>query len=147
MGHLNTLSGEIKNVLDAVQISGNDVFVQVLESASNQFTGFPSATIVPGETGSDYATTVQNERTYTFYIYIYLSIEALDAAETATQWDNVRDIIDLVLDGLDNSNDLNNACEFLRPVPMQPFETAVGGSGAVLVAPIRLQCVKSIDLA
>lgn len=147
MGHLATLSSEIKTLLDGIQITGNDVFVEVLEHASNKFSGFPSATIVPGETGSDYATIVQNQRTYVFYIYIYLSAEVADGSTTATQWDNIREIIDLVLDGLDNSDDLNNTCQFLRPVPMRPFETALSGSGAVLVAPIRLECVKTIDLA
>lgn len=147
MGHLTTLSSEIKTLLESIQLTGNDVFVDVLERASNKFTGFPSATIVPGETGSDYATTVQNERTYVFYIYIYLSAETPDGGDTSPQWADIRNIIDLVLDALDNSDDLNNTCEFLRPVPMQPFETATSGSGAVLVAPIRLECIKTIDLA
>jgi hypothetical protein len=148
MGNISTLSGEIKNVLNAVQLGGSNAFVEVLERASNQFTGFPSATIVPGETGSDYATTVQNERTYVFYVYIYDSLENLEGTGTDadTAWENIRDLMDLILDGLDNSNDLNNTCNFLRPVPLQPLETDVGGSGAVLVAPIRLECVKSIEL-
>ncbi len=147
MGNLTTLSAQIRTQLQAILLTGNAVFVDVLERASNKFTGFPSATIVPGETGSTYATTVQNQRTYVFYIYVYLSAEVVDGQTTASQWANIRDIIDLVLDKLDNSNDLNNTCQFLRPVPMQPFETTTSGSGAVLVAPIRLECVKTIDLA
>ena len=147
MGHLATLSREIKTLIEGLQITGNDIFVDVLERAANKFNGFPSATIIPGETGSDYATVRQNERVYVFYIYIYLSAEVPDGGDNSPQWDNIRDIIDVVLDGLDNSDDLNNNCAFLRPVPMQPFETSTSGSGAVLVAPIRLECVKTIDLA
>lgn len=147
MGHLTLLSTEIRTLLTGLQLTGNAIFVDVFERASNKFNGFPSATIVPGETGSDYATTRQNERTYVFYIYIYLSAETIDGANTSAVWADIRNIIDVVLDGLDNSNDLNNKCEFLRPVPMQPFETSTSGSGAVLVAPIRLECIKTIDLA
>lgn len=147
MGNLTILSGKIKDLLTATTLTGNPVFVQVLERASNSFNGFPSATIVPGETGSDYATVKQNERTYVFYVYIYLSAEALDTGDTSATWSDIRNIIDIVLDGLDNSNDLGNTCAFLRPVPMQPFEATTSGSGAVLVAPIRLECIKTIDLA
>lgn len=148
MGHLNDLSAEIKTVLQAVQVSGAGAFVEVLERAGNQFNGYPSATIVPGETDSDYATVKQNDRTYVFMIYIYESLENLDDTGSSpdTAWENVRLIIDGVLDGLDNSDDLNNKADFVRPVPMQPFETEVGTSGVVLVAPIRVECVKSVDL-
>lgn len=146
MGNLTTLSTQIRTLLQGILLTGNPVFVDVLERASNKFTGFPSATIVPGETGSDYATVKQNERTYVFFIYIYLSAETDDGVTTSAQWADIRNIIDLVLDGLDNSNDLSNTCSFLRPVPMQPFETSTSGSGAVLVAPIRLECIKTIDL-
>lgn len=148
MGNLDTLSGKIRDVLVASQVSGSSAFVQVLQRSSNQFTGYPSATIVPGETDSDYATVKQNTRTYVFMIYIYENLESLTATGSTADnaWLNIRLLIDVVLDALDKSNDLANGCDFLRPVPMQPFATDVGGSGAALVAPIRLECVKSIDL-
>jgi hypothetical protein len=146
MGHLAILSSRIKDVLTGVSIADEPAFVDILERASNKFSGFPSATIVPGETNSDYSTTDQNQRTYVFFIYVYLSAEALDGSAADIAWANIRDIIDLVLDSLDRSDDLDNACEFLHPVPMQPFETAESGSGAVLVAPIRLECIKTINL-
>ena len=35
MGHLATLSREIKTLLEGLQITGNDIFVDVLERAAN----------------------------------------------------------------------------------------------------------------
>ena len=143
MGNLNTFSAKIKTVLESIELSGSTAFVDVIERATNNFSGFPSATIVPGDAPSEYATVVQNQRAYTIFIYIYINMETTDDDQA---WSNGRELIDSVLDALDKSNDLDDTADFVRPAPMAPFETDVTGTGKCLIAPVKIVCAKTVDL-
>jgi len=142
MSNFTTFSTQIKTVLQAVQQSGSAAFVDVLEYPSNKFTGFPSATVVPSDVQSDYATVKQNRRRYVFNVYLYYSLEN---SNQATAYTNMRILIDTVLDALDKSNDLSGNADFVTPVPMQ-WGVQETESGVCLVAPVNVICEKDIAL-
>lgn len=142
MGHINTISAEIKTILTAVQSGGSAAFVEIAEYPTNEFTGYPAASITPSEVQSDYITVAQNQRGYGFMVELY---HGLDNEAWATAFTNMRNLVDLVLDALDQSIDLNAKCDFLRAVPME-WTIQEAGQGLVLAVAIHLVAVKDVDV-
>lgn len=142
MGNLTNISAAIQTILSGVQQSGADAFVDVVEYPSNQFDGFPSVTIVPADIKSQLMTVQENFRTYAFEVAIYVSVANLGNMES--EFIVMRTLVDAVLDALDQSIDLNDACDFLVPVPMK-WTTGKSGSGDALIAPIFVQAQKLVE--
>ncbi len=143
MSHVQPMINEIKTMLTALQYSGNPAFKQVLDYPTQQFSGYPSATIVRGEVTSAYDTQKQNMRNYQIMIYLWFDMEESD---DAVEFVRSNEYVDLVLDAIDNSEDLNATCDFLEPIGMQAYTQPVEEAGQKLVAPIKLNCKKTIDL-
>jgi hypothetical protein len=141
-GNLNTISGEIKSLLEAVQVAGSSAFTEVVEYPTNQFNGYPAASITPSEVQSDFITVAQNQRAYGFMAELFVS---LDQESWPTAFTNMRDLVDAVLDKLDQSIDLNGKCDFLRAVPME-WTIQEAGQGLVLAVALHLVAVKDVDV-
>lgn len=138
MGTLNTIVAELESV-----VTDLNRFSVVKRYATNAFDGYPAVTIVNAEVISDYDTQAQNLRTYTIMVYIY---ESMEQADDEAKWDEIRDHQDAVLDAVDRSLDLAATADFIRPSASQPFEATSADGGKLLVAPIRIQAVKSIGI-
>lgn len=123
---------------------GADWLADIRTYPTVQFNGWPAANVVPATSISDYQSISQNLRTYSFDIDLYYNIQEVDNGGYQVAFDNMRLLVDKVLDALDNSNDLNNACDFLRPMPSVwgMVETA---AGSALTAKITCQCAKVVD--
>lgn len=143
MGTLNSIVTQLKTLVGAIQYSGSTAFVDVKSYASNNFEGYPSVTIVNAEVESTYDTQAQNLRTYNIYVYIYENLELLD---DDAAWDRIRDLQDSVLDAIDRSLDLAATADFVRPTASQPFEGFSSTGGKLLIAPITVRAVVSIDI-
>lgn len=153
MGHLQNMSAAIKNVLASTTLDGSPIFADIQEFPTTSFSGVPAATIAPSDNTSDYATNIQNMRTYAFLIDIYYPIETA-AGGNENAFSIMRRLVDVVLDALDNSNDLNlnnqygssydTICDFLRPVPSN-WAMVETGSGDMLTARVTVQCAKTVD--
>lgn len=147
------MSAAIKTVLLSVQLDSVPVFADIQEYPTTDFVGVPAATIVPSDNTSDYATNVQNMRTYAFIVDIYYPIESTNGGYAST-FTLMRRLMDVALDAFDNSNDLNLSntfttsadavCDFLRPVPSS-WSMVETSSGDMLTARITLQCAKTVD--
>lgn len=142
---LVTEQTEIKAILEAVQVDASNVFHQVLtappESAA-EYTGFPSAHFVYNSYESTYSTNEENRRVANWDIFIYSLTQTLDNEAHFTK---MYKIIDATVQALDESCDLNNACDFVIPVPGE-VDRVVSDSGVALVAQIRLQCWSDVDI-
>ena len=138
MGNLTNLSSAMANVLTAVQQGGSAAFADVEQYPTTTFTGSPAATVAPSDIASDYATTVQDLRTYAFVVDLYYPIEDTNGG-VANAFTQMSTLVDTTLDAFDNSNDLNNTCQMLRPVPgsWSLIETSFG---TAVTARITLKC-------
>lgn len=142
MGNITNFSTQIKTLVESVQQSGSAAFVEVVEYPTNEFTGYPAASITPSEVASDYATTAQNQRAYGFMIELY---HGIDQETWATAFTNMRNLVDAVLDKLDQSIDLGGTANFLRAVPME-WTIQEAGNGLVLAVSIHLVAVKDVPV-
>lgn len=142
MSNLSTISNEIKTVLEAVEQSGSPAFHEVVEYPTNEFEGYPAASVVPTSVESTVFTSTQNQRAYGFMVELYYNV---DQNNWAAAFDVMRDLVDAVLDALDQSEDLNASCDFLRAVPME-WTLQEAGQGLVLATEIRLAAVKDVDV-
>ncbi len=142
MGHLNNFSTTIKNRLTALQASGAPAFVEVVEHPTNEFPGYPAATVTPREVASEFITVAQNQRSYGFTLDLYYT---LDGNDWAAAFAVMRDLVDLVLDDLDRSIDLDGVCDFLKAAPME-WTIQPAGQGLVLSVEIVLAVIKDIDV-
>jgi hypothetical protein len=140
MGKFNDIITKLETIVNAVQYSGSSAFVDVKTYGTNDFDGYPSATIINAEITSEYSTTTQNLRTYVTYIYIYMNLEQT-TEETA--WDILRDLQEAIIDALDQSENLGGTVDFVRPTAATPVEANTGEGGRLIVAPVKVECAYS----
>jgi hypothetical protein len=138
MGNLVNLSQAIVDVLDDIQQDGGNAFADIQDWPTTNFAGTPAATVVPSDNDSDYATNVQNLRTYVYYVDLYYPIETEgDGAKIAFM--QMRQMLDTCLDAFDQSDLLNNTCQLLRPAPSS-WSIVQSSMGTLLSARITLDC-------
>lgn len=142
MGNLNTITSEVVDILGTVVLSGEGAYHEIVTYPTNEFSGYPAASIVPAATPSDYITVAQNQRSYGMSVELYYP---LDQNNWQTAFDTMRDLVDATMDALDQSIDLNGKCDFLRAVPMN-WTIQMAGQGHVIAAEILLAAVKDVDV-
>lgn len=144
MGHFASLSTAIKNVLTPIQQGGAAAFVDVQTIPTLQFKGYPAVTVVPADNLSDYANVVQNLRTYVFDIDIYYDIpQQAGIGGYDKAFSVMLILVDSVLDAIDNSNDLNNTADFVRPAP-SVWSIVQTSAGSALNARITVMCAVTV---
>lgn len=144
MSNFSAISAQLVTLLKTIQQQGANAFVDVLPIPTLVFAGFPAATVTPADNISEYANIAQNLRTYVFDVDIYYAI-GLEASNGGYQkaFSVMMVLVDSVLDALDTSNDLNNTCDMIRPVP-SVWSMVQASSGDVLTARITIQCAKTV---
>lgn len=137
------MSMTIVGISDAVQalLEGmtDPNFVQVNaapESKDNQFSGYPSVNHFYRDTENNFATVSQNRRVIQHSVFIYLLFTGKTEDE---KWRNAMGIVDKVIQKFDESSDLDNACDIMRPAPGQMSKEQLSG-GEGLVIEITLYC-------
>lgn len=140
MGKFNEIKAELKAIVDAIQYSGSAAFVDVKTYGTNDFTGYPSATIINAEINSEYHTTTQVLRTYVTWVYLYMNLEQVDQQ---TAWDTLTDLQELVIDAVDHTENFAGVTDFVRPTAVTPVETNAGEGGKLLVAPVKVEAAYS----
>lgn len=142
MGNLVNLSSAIAAVLGELKdTDASALFKDIQEVPTLEFSGYPAVTVAPSDVESDYATVVQNMRTYAFAVDIYYPIaDPNSVAGYAEGFAAMRGLMDNVVDAFDNSDDLHNACQILRPAPSswQVVETA---ASVMVSARVHLKCL------
>ncbi len=143
MGNFVNLSAAIVSVLQGIQQEGANAFVQVLDYPSTEFSGLPSATVVPSDSESDYQTVYSNFRQYLFFVDLYTSME-VEGEGPAVAFAQLRELVDTVLNAYDQSSTLSGACEILRPSP-SAWSVIGTGAGVLLSARVTLTCGLSVE--
>lgn len=141
MNNMSAMTNGIVNVLSAI---GTNYIADVRTYPTVEFNAWPAATVCPADNVSDYQSVSQNLRTYVFDIDLYYNIQQVDNGGYQMAFDVMRQIVDLVLDGIDNSNDLNNACDIVRPAP-STWGMVTTSAGTALTAKITVSCAKVVN--
>jgi hypothetical protein len=141
--NFTNMSAAIVQVLQGVQVNDVAVFAQVLPYPSLNFTGSPSVTVAPSDNASDYATNVQNLRSYGWHVDIYAPIEETNAGY-AVVFPQMMALVDSALDAFDNSNSLNGTCQILVPTPSN-WSLAQTNLGVCLQAKIILHAKQTVN--
>lgn len=141
MGRYKDMRSAIVTVLEAVQLAGADAFAEVSTNPTNKFSGYPAATVVPAEVGSEFHTNNQNTREYGFNIYLHYPVKQ----GWSTAVDVMIDLLDACMDALDQNFDLNGTTDFLRAVPGE-WDIDQSSEDLVLLATIHAIAVKDVDV-
>lgn len=137
MDDFDTLSAAIATVLDTVQMDSVAAFAEIDQYPTLEFGATPAATVAPSDNTSDYATNVQNLRTYVFNVDLYVPIQQVNNGGLATAFSTMRQLTSLTLNAFDMSNTLSGACQILVPTP-SVWGTEQSSLGVLLTARIML---------
>ncbi len=100
---------------------------------------YPVAVVLPSDNASEYLSFGENERTYTFKVFVVYKCEAtsIATAQVATQ-----DIIDALIDkfDVDTNNTLGGLCYRIEAMPSSFEQTNVSSSDVAIVATVMLRC-------
>lgn len=144
MGLFRDISTKLEAIVNTIESApGVKAFDSVVRKPQTDFDNYPAVVIQPSRIESDYSDNANNHRRYIFDIHILNLLE--DTAPTTYQarTDDLMDLVDLVLDAIDTTYNLDGVVDFVDPVPSQFFEIATS-RGPALVAPIRVVCRKDV---
>lgn len=144
MGLFRDISTRLQTIITAIEVSpGVPAFDSVVRKPQTDFDNYPAVVIQPARIESDYSDNANNHRRYIFDVHILNLLEDTAASTYQARTDDLMDLVDLVLDAIDTTYNLNGVVDFVDPVPSQFFE--IGTSrGPALVAPIRVVCRKDV---
>lgn len=83
-----TLRGQISDLLD-----NNTSLVEVSSTPKLQFSGYPSAYVIPSDHESDYETTIENQRFYNYIIRVFYETAQTGLGEAINRLEDVADEI------------------------------------------------------
>lgn len=89
----------------ATLISALSKMQEVVSYPKLDFSGYPSAYIIPSDSESDYETNIENQRVYAFIIRVFYEIKNTGVQ---TALDNLEDAVDDIIDAIDKEDKLGN---------------------------------------
>lgn len=92
----NTLRGQITDLLD-----NNTNLVEVSGTPKLEFSGYPSAYVIPSDHESDYETTTENQRFYNFIIRVFYETAQTGLGEAINRLEGV---VDEIIDAFDQED-------------------------------------------
>ena len=90
-----------------------EVYGEKINPLEHEFVKFPVAELIESGNEADYLSTKENMRVYAYEIYIYQGIEEAGGANKAYQ--NLRHVVDTILDTFDNDQNLGGEADWLEP--------------------------------
>ena len=135
-----TISTALKDTIEAVRDNGNPVFKDILEKATNTFTGFPSVTIISADTSTEFASTDEDLWMYKFMVTVYMKDDTDDS------WIQARRLQELIMDAVNKSSDLGQPEWIVMPAQMEGVENEVISNADHLKAHISviIKLIKNI---
>lgn len=144
MGNMANISGALVTVLTNIQQEGAAAFADIRPYPTLQMNGWPAATVTPADNLSEYESITENFRTYVFDVDLYYQIQQDSNGGYNTAFTTMLLLVDSVLDAIDNSNDLGNNCDIIRPAP-SVWGMVQTSAGSALTAKVTVQCGKLVS--
>lgn len=115
----------------------------IYDGTVTEYTGTPAAILEPADgPESEFATSAENYRGYGYYVFIRMDTMT---ATYLTSRQNMRLIIDSVLDALDRSKMLNGTVDILKAATFRWLKEN-SATGVTLIAPILITAQKTIEV-
>jgi len=134
-------------------LRANDLIQETFDYEVEQFSGDPSCVIVPSENESDYNTTEENVRIYSFSIRLYVNRTIKPAGEDPKSDSDriLRNLVDSVLDDFDKDYTLTGITNptgytFINSFALPSLWGYAGREGEYRVAEINIRCRVSVDV-
>lgn len=96
-----TLKPQLKTLLEGIKTGGTAVFQEVSRTPKFAFTGYPAAYVAESDNESDYSTTIENSRLYSFVIRAFYSTKSIGVDEAIQRLEK---IVDAVIDEIDKDS-------------------------------------------
>ena len=80
----------------------NSLIQSAYQYEASLLEGFPALTLTPSANESDYSTTTENRRVYSFVVRLYVERGSGSTAESACE-NTMRELVDTVLDSIDKN--------------------------------------------
>lgn len=101
-GNTRRIKDAVKVILTEVQLNGSTAFENVQGSTDQQFDGYPSARVLPGQLEDEKGSVAQNDHTVAYTVRIYSRRENGTGSEEQ-QIDLMYDLTDLTINTLDQA--------------------------------------------
>lgn len=97
----STVRPQLQTLLESIELDGGSAFVEIKSFPKLDFSGYPSAYIIPSDQESDYETTIENQRFYSFFIRIFY--ETRDTT-VEVALNKLEEAVDAVMDAIDKED-------------------------------------------
>lgn len=144
MGKVKSIKDKLVTLITGLQYNGNPAFVDVYDYYIDTYTGYPIAVILLSNNQGDFGTSAQNDRVDIFDIHVILSLEDGGMSRSAVQ-DYMYDLLDLVRDVIDNSQDLEGFVTYMNPTIADPAIVDIG-NGESADAKVSVEVRYTVDI-
>lgn len=139
-----SIHNAIKSKLESLMpVTLKEVYGEKINPLEHEFAKFPVAELIESRNESDYLSTKENMRVYAYEIYVYQGIE--EAGGVSQAYDNLRSVVDTILNTFDNDQDLGGVVDWVEP-SFAGFADFSKRNKTIAVAIITIKCHKSILL-
>ena len=140
----NSIKDALITLLQGLEYKSEPAFAKVTGYYIDSFNEYPLAVVLLGTTDSNYGSSAQNDRIDNFEINIIVSLEdkgkSLDEAQAY-----VYDLLDLVRDAIDKSQDLNGLLVYMNPT-ISNSGIIDFGAGEAVNAQVVVQCRYTLEI-
>lgn len=138
---LTNIITKVKEKLDA-QVGSGKPLADAKIGHVTHFSGYPAATFEPSDQEGDFQTTSENERRYDLIIAIHQEMQAVKRDEAVQILAAAQDTL---VNDFESDWTLGGVVHYCKALPI-PWAVYVEDAGEVLVAQIKLSCVKSVQI-
>lgn len=130
------------------KLQGISKIQEVTDNPKLSFSGYPAAVIIPSDQDSDYETTTENARTYTFIVSLFQ--ETKDSGISAAI-DTLYDLVDDILDNFDTDQQLSGI-SLPADYTMLAVRPVSGGWAQIddhklITVDLKIRCLISVDIS
>lgn len=149
MGLSRKIKDALKEVLEDVEYKGQPAFVAVKGSPDDEFDGYPSIRVLPGDQASERSTQSQNDQTVRYIVRTHVEY----GSDSEAAFDHMYDLTDLIIDTLNEADFANKLQEIDEDIPTFMMNADRGDwfdsdtqAGVVLMCDVNVEVTYSKDL-
>lgn len=130
-------------------VKANTRIQSVYDYEASNLEGFPAATVIPSSNDSDYSTTTEDRRKYSFVIRLYVERLSGQTAERTCEA-TMRDLVDTLINNLNKTNSMASLATqtgyiFLKILPTPSVWGYAGEGSTMRVAEVKVSLEFDVD--
>ena len=125
---------ELAKLLREVILNAEPAFKVVLGYDTDAFDGYPAACFELGDSPSEFETSAENLRTFTYAIKLFVDTNVSKSPRL-----DLSNLVDATLEALDQNDDLNSTATQMHPGQVISYQDEVTSAGTYAVAEISVE--------